>query len=215
MDTEKEYKHKVYPRLETPSAPPSEDKNIYVQMSDINDVHDNYRLQYIQDIKKYLEQSSEQRLSLSKKYTKLYNSLHYTNYFLNFISTGAAVGSVSTLSTVLLIPVSIGLGAVSIGCGGLSIIISKLNKKIKSKQDKHRDIYNLAETKLSTIESLLSKSLQDNKLSHNEFTLILEEEKRFRENKEKIRNKKFYNENDLKEKGRNEIRESFKRLLAK
>lgn len=202
MDSEN-YKETLYPRLDKATAP---------------SYSSNYRLQYILDIKNYLEHHKELRRKLRKRYTKLYNALHYTNYGLNFVSTGAAVGSVSALTTVVLAPVSIALGSVSITCGALSLFLSALNQKFKKKQDKHRDICNLAEAKLTTIESLISKSLQNNDISHDEFQLILEEEKLFNQLKNKIRlthHEKFYNEEELKEKGKNELKDSFKRLLSK
>ena len=204
---------RIYPRLlkePDPTSPPPE----YIELTESAS---NYRLKHIQDIKTYLETNSEQRRSLSKKYSKINNVLHYSQYGLNIISIGAGIGSVSILSTVVLVPVSIILGGISIGCGTLSIIMNKLNTKTKHKQEKHRDIYNLAETKLNTIESIISKSLRNNNISHEEFNLILEEQRQFNHTKEMIRsmkNKKFYGEEEMKEKGKTEIKESFKRLLA-
>ena len=95
------------------------------------------------------------------------------------------------LSTVALVPVSVVLGGVSAGCGVASVIVTKLNKKFKHKQDKHRDIYNLCENKLNTINSILSKALENGFISDEEFDLILKEEKRFREMKESIQSQRM------------------------
>ena len=194
---------KLYPRL-SKTAPPTE--NDYNNI----DSHD-YRLQHVRDIKNYLERNSETRKSLSKRYSKITKGIHYANYGLNSISGISGIVSVSTLSTIVLVPVSIILGGISIGSSALSIIFSKLNKKLKNKEMKHRDIYNLTENKLNLINSLLSKALEDNKISDEEFQLILKEEKHFRLHKEEIRRKNnriSFDEDTVKEQGKKELKES-------
>ena len=79
----------------------------------------------------------------------------------------------------------------SAGCVVAYVIVTKLNKTFKHKQDKHRDIYNLCENKLNTINSVLSKALEDGFISNEEFNLILKEEKHFREMMESIHSKRM------------------------
>ena len=156
-----------------------------------------YKLKHIKDVQFELKRNLEIRNSLRKRYNNLNNTLDYSNYALNTISFVSGVSSVSLLTTIALIPVSVILGGVSAGCGVASIISSKLNKKFKHKQDKHRDISNLCENKLNTINSILSKALKDGVVTEEEFELILKEEKHFRKRKENIRNKKLIvNDND-------------------
>ena len=45
----------------------------------------------------------------------------------------------------------------------------------------------LATSKLNSIESKISKALMDNKISHEDFETIINEEKKYRELKENIR----------------------------
>ena len=45
----------------------------------------------------------------------------------------------------------------------------------------------LARSKLNSIESKISKALMDNKISHEDFETIINEEKKYRELKESIR----------------------------
>ena len=176
--SEENYTERVYPRI-TPSAP--------IENKEVSD----YRLKHIKDVKQELERTSDIRKSLRKRYSNLNSSLDYSNYALNSVSCISGVSSVSLLSTVALVPVSVVLGAVSAGCGVASVIVTKLNKKFKHKQDKHRDIYNLCENKLNTINSILSKALNDGFISNEEFDLILKEEKHFREMKESIKSKRM------------------------
>ena len=160
-----------------------------------------YKLKHIKDVEFELKRNLEIRNSLRKRYKNINNTLDYTNYFLNTISFVSGVSSVSLLTTIALIPVSIILGGVSAGCGVTSIISTKLNKKFKHKEDKHKDISNLCENKLNTINSILSKALKDGVVTEEEFELILKEEKHFRKRKENIRNKKLIvnDNNELKE----------------
>ena len=173
--SEEKYTEHVYPRI-TPSAP--------IENKEASD----YRLKHIKDVKQELERTSDIRKSLRKRYSNLNSSLDYSNYALNTVSCISGVSSVSLLSTVALVPA---LGGVSAGCGVASVIVTKLNKKFKHKQDKHRDIYNLCENKLNTINSILSKALNDGFISNEEFDLILKEEKHFREMKESIKSKRM------------------------
>ena len=176
--SEEKYTEHVYPRI-IPSAP--------IENKEVSD----YRLKHIKDVKQELERTSDIRKSLRKRYSNLNSSLDYSNYALNTVSCISGVSSVSLLSTVALVPVSVVLGGVSAGCGVASVIVTKLNKKFKHKQDKHRDIYNLCENKLNTINSILSKALNDGFISNEEFDLILKEEKHFREMKESIKSKRM------------------------
>ena len=176
--SEEKYTEHVYPRI-IPSAP--------IENKEVSD----FRLKHIKDVKQELERTSDIRKSLRKRYSNLNSSLDYSNYALNTVSCISGVSSVSLLSTVALVPVSVVLGGVSAGCGVASVIVTKLNKKFKHKQDKHRDIYNLCENKLNTINSILSKALNDGFISNEEFDLILKEEKHFREMKESIKSKRM------------------------
>ena len=194
--SDKKHIENIYPRV-PPSAPveqlPSVESDLRsAALSAESNQANDYRLKHIKDVQFELKRNLEIRNSLRKRYSNLNSSLDYSNYALNTVSCLSGVSSVSLLSTIALVPVSVVLGGVSAGCGVASIIVSKLNKKFKHKQDKHRDLSNLCENKLNTINSILSKALKDGFISDYEFDLILKEEKHFREMKESIRNKKNY-----------------------
>ena len=78
----------------------------------------------------------------------------------------------------------------------------------------------LASAKLDTIASHVSKALADDFISDEEFKLIMEEQEKYKTMKEEIRNntKKKLKEEEkesLIERGRQEARESFRRLVEK
>ena len=77
-----------------------------------------------------------------------------------------------------------------------------------------------ASAKLDTIASHVSKALSDNKVTDEEFRLILEELAKYKVVKEEVRSKtkkKIATETEemLIERGRQEARESFRKLVEK
>ena len=68
---------------------------------------------------------------------------------------------------------------------GISKLLLKVTKKRKKK---HNKIILLAKSKLSDIETLLSSALNDSKISHEEFTIIITEKNIYENIKENIKN---------------------------
>ena len=56
-------------------------------------------------------------------------------------------------------------------------IIIKLQQETKSRKRKHNKLLHLAKNKLDCIEMLISKSIKDGIISHDEFLEILKEKK--------------------------------------
>ena len=104
---------------------------------------------------------------------------------------------------------------------GLLSIIGKYSvKKSTSKAETHENIKTIASAKLDTITSHVSKALSDNKVIDEEFQLILEELEKYKVMKEEVRSKtkkKIATETEetLIERGRQEARESFRKLVEK
>ena len=206
---------KLYPTLpgirEDPSAPPV-----------INGGEDNrghtYRLKYIQDIQRYFEEEIKQRQAFSKKYFRIAKIINTIDRGLITVTvcvgaTGAALlatGAGSVLGVALEVS-----GAIT---GGISLIGNIVSKKAATKAEKHLKISERAITKLDTIASHISKALMDDFVSPEEFNLILEEMNKYKALKEEIRsnNKKKLKkeeEESLIEKGRQEARASFRKLV--
>ena len=60
-------------------------------------------------------------------------------------------------------------------------------KTTKNKKRKHNKTVMLARSKLNSIESKISEALIENKISHEDLTTIIDEEKKYRGLKESIR----------------------------
>ena len=62
---------------------------------------------------------------------------------------------------------------------------------IKKKKKKHNEIVLLAKSKLNSIEKLISKTLIDSVICHDEFVLINNVLKEYKKAKEEIKNSKI------------------------
>ena len=195
----------IYPKL--PTAPPIEDQG------------QGYRLQKINKIQMFLEKEVETREALSNKYFRAAKIVDNVDTVSITITIEAGAGGISLLRTIVAAPAAIAIG-VALFTGLLSIIGKYSVKKSMSKAEKHEKIKTIASAKLDTISLDISKALSDNKITDDEFRLILEELEKYKVMKEEVRTKtkkKIVTETEesLIERGRQEARESFRKLVEK
>ena len=117
-------------------------------------------------------------------------------------------------------PLALGLGISGAATGAISLFGKVAVRKTRIRAEKHLKIKVLASAKLDTIASHISKALMDNHINDEEFKLIMEELNKYKAMKEDIRNntkKKLKTEEQESpiEKGRQEARESFRKLVEK
>ena len=117
-------------------------------------------------------------------------------------------------------PIALGLGISGVATGAISLLGKIAVKKTTLKAEKHLKIMMAASAKLDTIASHISKVLIDDHISDEEFKLTMEELNKYKAMKEEIRNntKKKLKEEEkesLIEIGRQEARESFRKLVEK
>ena len=186
----------------------------------IEDQGQGYRLQKINEIQAFLEKEVATREALSKKYFRVARIVDNVDMVLIKITLGAGAGGISLLSTVIVLPTVIAIERIALFTGFLSIIGKYSIKKSTSKAEKHEKIKTIASTKLDTISSHISKAFSDNKVTDEEFWLILEELEKYKVMKEEVRaktKKKIATETEetLIKRGRQEARESFRKLVEK
>ena len=191
-----------------PTAPPIEDQG------------QGYRLQKINEIQKSLEKEVTTREALSKKYFRVARIVDDVDTVLIAITLGGGAKGVALLSTVIATPAVIVIEGVALFTGFHSIIGKYSVKKSTSKAEKHEKIKTIASAKLDTIASHISKALNDNKVTDEEFQLILEELEKYKVMKEEVRSKTKRKiatemEESLIERGRQEVRESFRKFVEK
>ena len=215
MEHKETQKNGLYPnellsqcnRETSPSAPPLDE----VQP---------YRLQKINEIQSVLEDEREKRYNLSKKYHRAVKVVNNIDSALMTVSVGLSVVGVGILSTIIAVPAVIIMETTALGAGFLSIVGGQCNKIFVRKAEKHEKIKVIAETKLDTINGLVSKALSDNKISDEEYTLIVSEIIKYRKMKEEIRSKmkKTIDEEmrlSLINQGREDARNSFRKIFNK
>ena len=212
-----EMKEKIYPELPTireqPTAP-----NVVNGGSD--DRGHSYRLKIIREIQEFLEEEIKNREAFSKKYFRIAKVVNMIDNALITITIGAEGTGAVLLSTGVGAPFALALGISGVVTGAVSLIGNIFSKKATTKAEKHLKIKTLAMAKLDTIASHISKALTDDFISNEEFNLIMEEMNKYKALKEDIRNNtkkklKTEEEESLIEKGRQEARESFRKLVEK
>ena len=212
-----EMKDKIYPTLptirETPNAPP-------VVNGGADDRGHSYRLNVIRDIQKFFEEEIKKREAFSKKYFRIAKVVNMIDNGLITITIGAEGVGAILLATGAGAPFALALGISGAATGLISLIGNIFSKKATTKAEKHLKIKTLATAKLDTIASHVSKALIDDFISPDEFNLVMEEMNKYKTLKEEVRNNtkkklKADEEESLIEKGRQEARESFRRLDEK
>ena len=212
-----EMKEKIYPELSTvreqPTAP-----NVVNHSSD--DRGHSYRLKIIREVQEFLEEEIKNREAFSKKYFRIAKVVNMVDNALITITIGAEGTSAVLLSTGVGAPFALALGISGVVTGAVSLIGNIFSKKATTKAEKHLKIKTLAMSKLDTIASHVSKAMMDDFISNEEFKLIMEEMEKYKAMKEEIRNNtkkklKTEEEESLIQRGRQEARESFRRLVEK
>ena len=212
-----EMKEKIYPELPTireqPTAP-----NVTNGGSD--DRGHSYRLKIIREIQAFLEEEIKNREAFSKKYFRIAKVVNMVDNALIVVTIGAEGTGAVLLSTGVGAPFALVLGISGVVTGAVSLIGNIFSKKATTKAEKHLKIKTLAIAKLDTIASHISKALTDDLISDEEFKLIMEEMNKYKALKEEIRNNtkkklKTEEEESLIERGRQEARESFRKLVEK
>ena len=210
-----EMKDKIYPELpsirENLSAPP-------VVNGGADDRGHSYRLKIIREVQNFLEEEIKKRDAFSKKYFRIAKVVNMVDNGLITITLGVEGAGAVLLATGVGSPLAVGLGISGAVTGAISLIGNIFSKKATTKAEKHLKIKTLASAKLDTIASHVSKALIDDFISNEEFNLVMEEMNKYKAMKEEVRNNtkkklKTEEEESLIEKGRQEARESFRRLV--
>ena len=160
--------------------------NIYPNLTSNISNEQQFRLNKINEIKDYFLAEIRERELISKNFNKYIASLDYFDKSLNVSSILSGSISIASFASVIGAPVVI-IGA---SCGFTFSITSgfvkSFLKTIRNKKKKHNKIIVLARSKLNSIESQISKALMDNEISHEDFEIIINKEKKYRNDAEKF-----------------------------
>ena len=145
-----------------------------------------HHLQLVAEVRIHLETERDFRASMYKMYRRGANFADGLNTALSVTSVGLAATGVGPLSTIIAAPVAIGIGAGTIVCGLLGAVRKSAGRRLQAKARKHDLIHGLAEPKLNTIADRISVALNDDKITEEEFRLILSEVDKFNQMKNEI-----------------------------
>ena len=216
MEYHEDYKtdNKLYPNL-TPTAPEGE---IHKPIG--GGPMQTFRLQKISKIKKEIEQERDKRAALSKKYHRSVSVIGVVGSTLMLASMGLGISGIGVLSTVIATPIVTAMEGAALGAGIIGIIGNIISKKLALKAEKHEKIKTLADAKLNTISDHISKALEDDNISDEEYSLILSEIDKFNSMKEEIKTKiKVALDEEAKQslidRGKGEVMQYFQTMLEK
>ena len=159
------------------------DPNLSVALSNEHQ----FRLNKINEIKDYFVAEIKERELMTKRLSKYIASFHYFDKSLIVLSVTTGIISIASFVTVIGIPVRMMSASCSLAFSVTTEIIKKLLKTTRNKKKKHNKIVMLARSKLNSIESKISEALINNEVSHEDFLIIINEEKKYWELKENIR----------------------------
>ena len=148
---------------------------------------DNHRLQHVAEVRSRLEKEQDFRASLYKKYRRGANVVDGLDTALSVASAGLAASGVGVLTTIIAAPLAVGHQAGAIACGLLGAGGRFICRKLEAKARKHGPIRVLDVSKLNSIADRISAVLTDDKISEEEFRLILSEVDKYKQMKAEIR----------------------------
>ena len=156
---------------------------LHLELTDVN----KYRLDEINQIKEYFDNEIKERKDIIKKLNKYLVSFDYLDKIFITLSASFCVLSIASYAAAVGIPVGIAVSSLTL----IFTIGTGLNKSLlkvtKKRKKKHNKIIALAKSKLSMIETLLSSTLNDSKISNKEFTNIITEKNIYENIKENIK----------------------------
>ena len=140
-------------------------------------------------IENYFYQEINQRKSCSKKLNKYVTTFDYIDKILIVLSATSSGVSIISFTSIIGAPVGIVSASLTLVFPLTTGIVKKLLNITRNKKKKHDIIFMLAKSKLNSIETLISKVLNDLDISHEEFAKILKEKDKYEKMKENLRSK--------------------------
>ena len=175
-----------------PSAPPPQQQQQQQQhlypMSEISQINaEDFRLKKISDLLKELSDEAEHYRHVAKKYKRSHSIVHRSAVGLGSLSFGLSSSALATALTGFGIVASPALAGVATVCGIVSVGFAAASKRLNRKVAKHKKIYTLAVAKRNSTNELISKALEDKRISDAEFRIISREVEKYHELKAAIR----------------------------
>ena len=147
-----------------------------------------FRLSKIIESENYFYQEINERKWYIRKLNKCITIFEYIDKILIILSATSRGVSIISILSIVRVPVGIASASFTWIFSIAKGIIKILFKITRNEKKKHDNILMLAKSKLSSIKILISKALSDMEISHEEFTIILNEKDKYDKMKHKIIN---------------------------
>ena len=147
-----------------------------------------FRLRKIDETRNYLLEEIKNNDLISEKYKKICKYLNYVEHVLILVSTVIGCVSISEFTSLVCALVGTASSAVGMKMCAITTEIKKYKSVIKKKKKKHDKIVLLGKTKLDTMEVLISRSLINSYISHDEFVSVNNVLREYNEMKEETKN---------------------------
>jgi len=155
--------------------------SIYPTLPELSSGED-YRLKRIADVQTSIELELGHYEQVLKKYKRAHSGLSQCSLFCGGCTVVLSGGSLASAMTGFGIVAGAPLAGI---VGGCAVVARRFERKIS----KHERTVELAKGKLNTLVGLISKALNDGRVSQEEFSLIVAELDKFRQLKAEIRAK--------------------------
>ena len=146
--------------------------NIYHNLND-----QQFRLNEISEIRNYGIVKIRKRELMSKIFSKYIASFGYFGKSLIVLSATGSSICIASFASVIEATVGITSASFSLAFSISTGIVKKLLEITRNKKKKHNKTVMLARSKLNSIEIKIFKASINNKISHEDFTTIINEEK--------------------------------------
>ena len=153
------------------------------------DNNSQFRLQEISTLRSKLETEVQERKQLCKKYKRAQNIFDGMDVGANSIALSLSITSGVLAGTGVLLPFAIPLAITAAGTAAFGILCKLVNRKLKIKASKHANIRQLADAKLNSVLDIISKAINDNMISDEEFKLVTNELNKYNVLKKDIQTK--------------------------
>ena len=146
-----------------------------------------FRLSEIIGIENYFHVEINQRKSCSKKLNKYVTVFDYIDQALIVLRATNNGVSIISFTSIAGAPVGIASASFTLIFSLTTGIVKKLINITRNKKKKHDKILRVNSSKLNSIETLISQTLIDMKIIHEEFITILKEKDKYEKMKDNLR----------------------------
>ena len=165
---------------------PAQDEMLYPQLN-----MQNFRSSELVNIKQFMMREIDHSRELYKKYEKLLTFVVSIRYCFVFVSVVLNAFGIGALSKFLLHDLAIYFESASLGADLLTMMLFFIEKKIMSKIEYHDKIHTLAAGFFAQLLEYFSKALDDQQISQQELSAILNLQEKYVKMRKAIRKKDF------------------------